>query len=103
MYAQYIKEKCNAELIQTERGFITYSVNGDSVHIHDAYVLPEYRGRGESKALVDEVIRRTEAKKLTSCLQINSNDMNQTLITQLCFGFKLVGASEKELYLVKEL
>jgi GNAT superfamily N-acetyltransferase len=102
-YANYIKEKCDAELIETDSGFITYSVNGDTVHVHDAYVDADKRRQGASKDLVGRIIELEKPKRLTSCLQLSANNVNETLITQLCFGFRLIGANDKELYLVKEL
>lgn len=62
MYAQYIKERENVELIQRDWGFVTYKVEPEYIFIQDMFVVPEERQNGRGVQLEAEVI--TLAKKL---------------------------------------
>lgn len=105
-YAKYIKEKANHELFENEFGFITYEISKDCVHIHDLWIDPDYRIKGHASNLVEVVIGQGEVngcKYLTACVQINSNNVTDTLKAQLHYGFLVVGANENEIKLAKEL
>jgi len=105
-YAKYIKEKAGHELIENDFGFITYELNSSFVHIHDLWVDPDYRTKGHGADLVGMVIEQGKmngCKYLTACLQLNSNNITETLKAQLHYGFLVVGGNENEIKLAKEI
>lgn len=105
-YARYIKEKAGHELIENDFGFITYEVGKDFVHIHDLWVDPDFRDKGYGSNLVAEVIKKgkmNDCKYLTACVQLNANNLTDTLKAQLHYGFLVVGANENEIKLIKEI
>jgi hypothetical protein len=55
LYKQYLKEEENRDTIETEFGFITYSIYGEECYIAEVYVLPEFRCRQNSLTLKEIV------------------------------------------------
>lgn len=59
LYAKYIKERLNDEIIETEYGFATFRYidkhNSRAVYIVDIYILPEYRKSGTASRLADRI------------------------------------------------
>jgi GNAT superfamily N-acetyltransferase len=105
-YARYIKEKAGHELIENDFGFITYEVGKDCVHIHDLWVDPDFRVKGNGSYLVGMVIEQGKingCKYLTASLQLNANNVTETLKAQLHYGFLVVGGNENEIKLAKEI
>jgi len=105
-YARYIKEKAGHELIENDFGFITYEVSDNCVHIHDLWIDSDYRDKGHGSNLVGMVIEQGKingCKYLSSCVQINTNNVTETLKAQLHYGFLIVGANENEIKLAKEI
>lgn len=105
-YARYIKEKAGHELIENDFGFITYEVGKDCVHIHDLWVDPDFRDKGYGSNLVGEVVKQGKmngCSYLSACVQLNTNNLTDTLKAQLHYGFLVVGGNEKEIKLAKEI
>ncbi len=105
-YARYIREKAGHELIENDFGFITYEVGESFVHIHDLWVDPDFRVKGYGSDLVGMVIEQGKingCKYLTASLQLNANNITETLKAQLHYGFLVVGGNENEIKLAKEI
>lgn len=43
LYAQYLEEKTNRKVLETEHGFVTYEIIGDACYIADIFTIKEER------------------------------------------------------------
>ncbi len=105
-YAKYIYEKAGLLLIEESFGFITFEVSESSIHIHDLWVDIDYRCEGYGSKLVQRMIdenKTDEIRFLMASVQLNANNVTDTLKAQLHYGFLVVGGNENEIKLAKEI
>jgi len=107
LYAEYIKERENRELIYIPQGFATYTVlNNESIYLIDLYVAKEFRKSGFAWILFNQVC--TEAKKLgikniiTSACS-DANNVTESIKVILSAGFQLTKISGNMMYFLLEL
>lgn len=56
LYSNYLKERTNDEILETDTGFATYRyLNEKQVYIVDIYVLPEHRELGDAASMADQI------------------------------------------------
>jgi predicted GNAT family acetyltransferase len=73
LYAQYLKEREDKEILENEFGFVTYKfLNATECYIHDIFVIPEMRESGLAMQMKQDVIDIAKSK---GC---------QTLIGSVC-------------------
>ncbi len=69
LHAQYILERTDKSVIETDKGFIIYSfTDPTTVYIEDIYTLPEYRKSHIATELANQVINIAKAKGCTKAL-----------------------------------
>ena len=63
LYADYIKERENKSIVESEKGFATYKIfdNGEC-YLQDLYVAPEFRKTGIATEMADEVVKIAKDK-----------------------------------------
>lgn len=58
LYAQYIKEREDKQIIESHEGFATYKIfNNGECYLQDLYVIPEKRKSGLAKEMTDAVVK----------------------------------------------
>lgn len=63
LYAQYVQERTDDHVIETDHGFATYRyVNEKSVYIVDIFIMPESRKSGAAAMLADEIVRLAKVR-----------------------------------------
>jgi GNAT superfamily N-acetyltransferase len=73
IYAAYLKEREDAEVLETPRGFVVYRITpSDNVYVKDIYVLPDYRKTGEASRLANRVADL--AREQSCCRMFGSVD-----------------------------
>lgn len=93
LYAQYIAERENKNIIETDYGFATYRFNKDkSVYIEEVYVKPEFRKQGYASLFVNEIVERSHEQGCnlvitTACPSANNSTDSVKAI--LAYGFKI--------------
>jgi GNAT superfamily N-acetyltransferase len=105
-YAKYIHEKAGLLLIEESFGFITFEVTKGCIYIHDLWVDIDYRREGYGSKLVQRMIDENKTdniKFLMASVQLNANNVTDTLKAQLHYGFLVVGGNENEIKLAKEI
>lgn len=55
LYADYIKEREDFDIVETDKGFLTYLIRPPEVYIRDIYVVPEHRQMSVTKHMIDTV------------------------------------------------
>ena len=68
LYAQYIAEKTNKFILETDYGFATYSFpDATTVYLEDIFVVKDCRQQGVATELVDEI---TEIARYQGCTRL---------------------------------
>ena len=108
LYAQYLHERTEDDIIETDMGFVTfrYINEGKSAYIIDIFVLPEFRRRGAMKDLADKVVK--EAKTL-GCTELIGTVVPSTkgstisLKALLGYGMSLLSSANNVIIFRKDI
>lgn len=112
MYAEYLRERENKEILQDDRGFAIYGYNCvpgvdfPHVYLQDVFVRPEHRRKGHSRKLTNQVV--DQAKDAGFKIMLTSVDSaarasHDSLLAVIGNGFKLFTATGSEIWFSKEL
>jgi predicted GNAT family acetyltransferase len=107
LYAEYLKEKTNDEIIESEDAFATYRfLNEKQVYIVDVYVKPHLRKQGIAFKMAEKIIEIAKAKGCTEGIGtvIPSNKgSTESVKFLLACGMTILSASENMIVLRKEI
>ena len=86
-------EKTDKTIIETEKGFITYSfTDKDTCYIQDIFILPDFRKSNEATKLANQVVDIAKAKgckKLLGSVVPSSKNSTDSLKVLLAYGMTL--------------
>lgn len=107
LYANYVRERENQNIIETEKGFATYELkeNGDC-YLRDIYVLPEFRKDGIARTMseqVEQVAIEKGCVRMVGSVCIDTNNSTESLKAILAVGYKLFSIQGNMIFLVKEI
>lgn len=105
-YGDYVNETRGFEIVENDKGFATYAINGSECYIENIYVRPEFRKSGEARMFADHIKKKAIAAKckfLTGSINLQIKDPETTMKTQLAYGFKIVVAQNNVIFLRMEL
>lgn len=91
-YAEYLKEKTDDKIIETEFGFATYRHLPDqqATYIVDLYVLPDYRKEGYASRLADQICNEAKALGYTKIFgSVVPSNKNSTDSLRVLLGYKM--------------
>lgn len=106
MYAKYVKQRKNCEILENEYGFVVYKNTGDECFIDEMFVDESARKNGKGRELINalEQIAKSNYKKvITGNIYLNDPNCNETLISALLVGFKVVRAEHGLILILKEI
>jgi GNAT superfamily N-acetyltransferase len=107
LYAEYLTERTNDEILETEEGFITWRyLNEAQVYIVDLYVKPEYREKKYATSLAAAVIDEAKKKGCTEMLGTvvpSAKGSHTSLKVLIFYGMTLKSASNDLIIMRKEL
>lgn len=108
LYAQYIKEREGKEILETDKGFATFTVlNNGECYIQDIYVLPDHRQTGaasEMAARITEIAKSRDCHTLVGSVCVSTNNPTTSLKVLLAYGFKLHSVQNNNMiFLTKDL
>lgn len=107
LYAEYLKERENVRIIESEVGFATYQFLDDNqCLIKDIFVKPEVRKLSVASMMADEIasIARAQGRNLllgTVCPQAKGS--TDSIKVLLAYGFRLKSAQENFIIFEKDL
>lgn len=98
-YADYVKEKTNDSIIETDYGFASYRYieDGKSVYIIDIYIVPEQRKAGKASELADQICKEASEKGCLSLIGsvVPSNKGSSISVDVLrSFGMELQSSAQ---------
>lgn len=106
LYAQYILEREGKEIIETDKGFATYSFNNGECYLQDIYVVPEFRKMGIMRQITEQVINKAKEKGCTYILgsvAVNAKNSSHSLRTLLNYDYKLYVVNSSMIFLKKDI
>jgi len=107
LFGDYILEREGKQIIEDEKGFITYIIEGDgSCFISDMYIIPEERHRGYGKILMDKVgiiAKKYDCICLTTTVCPTTEGSTHALKSALNYGFRLVNNIDDLIIIQKSL
>jgi predicted GNAT superfamily acetyltransferase len=104
LYAQYLKDREEYEIVENEFGFATYKVFENEVYIRDIYVVPEKRKVGMAKTMADQVCfyaKQKGAQKLIGSVDITASGATDSLKVLLAYGMSIQSLNGSMIYLFK--
>lgn len=106
LYGDYIKERANREIIESDIGFATYYYLNDGCYVEEIYVKPEFRKSNEASKMADkisEIAKENDYKKLYGTVCPTANGATNSLKVLLAYGFSLDSCINNLIILKKDL
>ena len=92
LFADYIQERLNKGIIESEDGFATYIIANEEVYIEDIYIVPAKRNTGLAAKMADEIAEIAKAKGCTvlvGSVAPQANGATDSLKVLLGYGMTL--------------
>lgn len=108
LYAEYLSERTNDEIIETAHGFATfrYLNEGKSVYIMDIYVKPEHRKTNLAADMADVIAKLAKAKGATEMLGTvvpSAKNSTTSLRVLLAYGMTLQSSTNDLIVFRKDI
>lgn len=107
MWANYLREKSNDQILETEKGFATYRyVDEKTVYIIDLYILPDFRQSHVAVSLADTIVdeaRKKGCNKLLGSVVPSAKNSTTSLRVLLGYGMSLESSSTDFIVFKKEI
>jgi len=106
LYAQYIKELGQGEILETPWGFGTYFFSGEECYLQDVYIIPEMRKQNKASdiaATIEAIAKKKGCKKLLGSVVPTNKNSTSSLKVLLAYGFTLKSATQNFILFEKEL
>lgn len=106
LYAEYVRERENKHILEDDKGFITYVVNGDECYIVDMYIKEKHRRSGHGIKQADQVCeaaKRLGCKYITGSVDPRTNGATYSMKLLINYGMEVLMVKDSLVYFVKEL
>ncbi len=102
----FIEEREGKNIIESERGFATYSFTEDAVYMEDIYIHPEHRRSGETFKMAEEIGKIAKSKgkkKMLGSVVPTAKGSSLSLKLLLDHGFKLDSSTNNFILVSRDL
>lgn len=106
LYAAYLKEREDFQIVIREHGFATYRLLGEECYIRDIYTVPAARMANVANDMADEVTEIAKAagcKYLSGTVSVLANNCTASTLVLAHYGFTLVGVRDNTLLYKKDI
>lgn len=107
LYAEYLKERTNDQIVEDERGFATWRyLNDVQVYIVDIYVRPDFRKKGVAASFADHIVfeaKNRGCKTLIGTVVPSLRGSSSSLKVLLAYGMTPLSASNDLIFMSKEI
>ena len=107
LYSQYISERSNEGVIESDRGFATFKrVDEKTMYIIDIYVVPEHRKFSNAKKMADfiaECAKRDGCTRLLGSVVPSTNNATDSIKVLIAYGMSLLSSSDDLIMFGKDL
>ncbi len=106
LYAKYIKEREDQDVIENETGFITYLITEKECFISNMFIDESIRIQGKGRELINEIAGIALEKGceyLSAAVRMNDKNCSKTLSAALAVGFQVVKADHGSVVIIKNI
>lgn len=106
MYSEYLKERTDKHIIESDKGFVVYSFTEDACYIEDVWIKPDFRRSRECfnfGDIVSGIAKQKGFKKLFGSVVTNTKNSAESMQMLLAYGFKLDSANNNFILLKKDI
>jgi hypothetical protein len=106
LYGQYIKERLNKEIIESEKGFSTYYFINDDCYIEEIYITPEHRHTKEAVRMGIEITKiavEKGCKRLYGTVVPSTPGATEAMRMLIAAGFKIDSSINNFICVVKDI
>lgn len=111
LYGKYVEEREGQEIVESEYGFITYTIfalpaGGCYLFVHDIYVDKNNRFTGEAKRLVDrvlEIANDSECEFVVATIDPKTKTATEAMKFQIHMQMRITGVLDGMIYMKREL
>jgi GNAT superfamily N-acetyltransferase len=106
LYAEYLQERLNKEIIETDKGFVTYYFIGDGCYIEDVYIRPDFRRQKLASQFGDQIAEIAKEKgflRLYGSVNPKAKHATESMAFLISYGFKLLASDLSGIVLIKDL
>jgi ribosomal protein S18 acetylase RimI-like enzyme len=106
LYSNYIKEREGFSIVESDRGFATYKIQGNECYIRDIYVLPLYRNTKLASDMADEITsiaKTSRCKYLLGSVDQRANNYDTNIKVLKSYGFKFLKEQNSLIIFSKEI
>lgn len=107
MYAKYVKEFMDDEIIENDTGFVHYRyLNENQVYIINIWTDPVFRKRGEAAFLADAVVYEAKirgCRELLGTVVLSAKNVETSIRVLLAYGMKVKSSSSEMITFTKEI
>lgn len=93
MYADYLREKTDDLILETDKGFATYRYieEGKAVYIIDIYIHPDFRQDGIAAGLADTIVEEAKRKGCTRLMgSVVPSNKGSTTSLKILLGYGML-------------
>jgi hypothetical protein len=106
LWAEYCKERLDAEVIETDHSFVAYQMRQTEAFILELYVSPDKRRLGETRNLIHRVcLAAKEAGRqyVTGKISPGANGSTGVMAAAIRLGFELLRSDPDSITIYKDL
>ncbi len=106
LYAMYLYEREGKSIIESDKGFITYSFFEDKCYIENLFVHPDFRKTHEASKMADQVAQEAKSKgykKLIGSVIPSTKGSDDSIKVLQAYGFKLESSTNNFIIFEKDL
>lgn len=106
LYAKYLTERNNTNILENETGFVAYIINNSDCFIADMFINKENRASGKARALIcqlEEIALKNSCEKITGNIHLWDSGASNTLLAALNIGFNIIRADQNILLISKKI
>lgn len=106
LYAKYIKERENIDIVEREYGFATYQINPPTVYIRDIYVDADHRNSSIAADLADSIVAKARSEgcnRLLGTVIPSLHGATTSLKVLLAYGMRLDSATNNLIIFIKDI
>lgn len=105
-YADYVREREGLGVLENDDGFVTFSIMGSIITIHDMYVRPEARRARKASKMADELCaeaKRHGAVRLVAYVDTTTRNADDSEKALRGYGMRAWGVVGSRVMFVKEI
>ena len=106
LFAQYLMERTDTSIIETEEGFITFKPWPNGMYIEDLFINKDHRFNGAASRLADQVAviaKEQGFKSLFGSICPSAKGSTEGMKVLLAYGFKLDSSANNFIVFKKDL